>query len=34
MSTTQGFELVAEVQQSFILQVVQAALTTALKIPH
>ncbi len=33
MSTTQGFELVAEVQQSFILQVVQAAYDSS-KIPH
>ena len=33
MATTQGFELVAEVQQSFILQVVQAAYDSS-KIPH
>ncbi len=33
MSTTQGFELVAEVQQSFILQVAQAAYDSS-KIPH
>ena len=33
MATTQGFQLVAEVQQSFILQVVQAAYDSS-KIPH
>src|SRR5271154_7087228 len=33
MSTTQEFELVAEVQESFILQVVQAAYDSS-KIPH